>query len=92
LRFAAGYLHGAGSAQDRLPESAWSAAGGEEPCWGEDAGFMAGGSSRVIARIFSTYSTEYASLTWEWAIRADGRVRYRLTELEAGGSVTRGGR
>ena len=43
---------------------------------------MAGGSSRVIARIFSTYSTEYASLTWEWVIRADGQVRYRLRELE----------
>jgi len=43
---------------------------------------MAGASSRVIARIFSTYSTEYASLTWEWAIRADGQVRYRLRELQ----------
>jgi hypothetical protein len=35
----------------------------------------------VIARIFSTHESEYASLTWEWAIRADGEVRYRLTEL-----------
>jgi hypothetical protein len=42
-----------------------------------------GGSSRVIARIFSTCSTEYASLTWEWAIRADGQVRYRLRGLES---------
>jgi hypothetical protein len=44
---------------------------------------MAGGSSRVIARIFSTYSTGYPSLSWEWAIRADGLVRYRLRELES---------
>jgi hypothetical protein len=44
---------------------------------------MAGGSSRVIARIFCTYSTEQASLTWEWAVRADGQVRYRLRELES---------
>ena len=43
---------------------------------------MAGGSSWVIARIFCTCSTEYASLIWEWAVRADGRVRYRLRELE----------
>ena len=42
---------------------------------------MAGGSSRVLARIFSTYSNEFASLTWEWIIRADGQVCYRLTEL-----------
>ena len=42
---------------------------------------MAGGSSRVIARIFSTYTSEYASLTWEWILRADGQVCYRLTEL-----------
>ncbi|HYB89090.1 MAG TPA: hypothetical protein VEC76_19750 [Streptosporangiaceae bacterium] len=42
---------------------------------------MVGGSSKVIARIFSTHESEYASLTWEWAIRADGEVRYRLREL-----------
>ena len=42
---------------------------------------MAGGSSRVLARIFSTHSNEFASLTWEWIIRADGQVCYRLTEL-----------
>jgi len=42
---------------------------------------MAGSSSRVIARIFSTYTSEYASLTWEWILRADGQVCYRLTEL-----------
>jgi hypothetical protein len=44
---------------------------------------MAGGSSRVIAWIFCTYSTEYASLIWEWAVRADGQVRCRLRELES---------
>jgi hypothetical protein len=44
---------------------------------------MAGGSSRVIARISSTYSTEYASLTWDRAVWADGQVRYRLRELES---------
>ena len=42
---------------------------------------MAGGSSRVLARIFSMHSNEFASLTWEWIIRADGQVAYRLTEL-----------
>jgi hypothetical protein len=39
-------------------------------------------SSRVIARIFSTYNAEWASLTWEWIIRADGQVCYRLTQLQ----------
>jgi hypothetical protein len=43
---------------------------------------MPGGSSRVIARIFSTHSSEYASLTWEWIVRADGQACYRLTELQ----------
>ena len=42
---------------------------------------MAGGSSRVIARILSTYDTEWASLTWEWILRADGEVCYRLAQL-----------
>ncbi len=42
---------------------------------------MPGGSSRVIARIFSTHHNEYASLTWEWIMRADGQVCYRLTQL-----------
>jgi hypothetical protein len=42
---------------------------------------MARDSSRVIARIFSTHNSEYASLTWEWIIRADGQVQYRLTHL-----------
>jgi hypothetical protein len=42
---------------------------------------MAGRSSRVIARTFSTYSTEFAELRWEWVIQADGQVRYRLREL-----------
>jgi hypothetical protein len=42
---------------------------------------MAGGSSRVLARIFSTHDGEYASLTWEWILRADGQVCYRLTRL-----------
>jgi hypothetical protein len=43
---------------------------------------MPGASSRAIARIFSTHSSEYASLTWEWIIRADGQVCYRLTKLQ----------
>jgi hypothetical protein len=42
---------------------------------------MPRGSSRVIARILSTYDTEWASLTWEWIIRADGQVCYRLAQL-----------
>jgi hypothetical protein len=46
--------------------------------------FMAGrwSSSRVIARIFSTRDSEYASLTWEWIIRSDGQVCYRLREVQ----------
>jgi len=42
---------------------------------------MARGSSRATARILSTYRTEWASLTWEWIIQADGQVCYRLTQL-----------
>jgi hypothetical protein len=42
---------------------------------------MAGGPSRVLARIFSTNDGGYASLTWEWILRADGQVCYRLTQL-----------
>ena len=43
---------------------------------------MPGVPSRVIARIVSTNSSEHASLTWEWIVRADGRVSYRLTEMQ----------
>jgi hypothetical protein len=42
---------------------------------------MAAGSSRVVARILSTHDGEFVSLTWEWIIRTDGQVCYRLTEL-----------
>jgi hypothetical protein len=42
---------------------------------------MAGGSSRVLARIFSSQDSEYASMTWEWILRADGQVCRRLTQL-----------
>jgi hypothetical protein len=35
----------------------------------------------VVARILSTHDSEFASLTWEWIIRADGQVCYRLTEM-----------
>jgi hypothetical protein len=37
--------------------------------------------SGVIARIFSTHHSEYASLRWEWVIRADGQVQYRLSRV-----------
>ena len=43
--------------------------------------YIGGRSPRVIARIFSTYSTEFAELTWEWIIRVDGQACYRLREL-----------
>jgi hypothetical protein len=43
--------------------------------------FMAGGPSRVIARITSTHSSGYAELTWEWIIRSDGQACYRLRKL-----------
>jgi hypothetical protein len=51
--------------------------------------FRTGGSrsSRVIARIFSTHNSDYASLTWEWIIRSDGQVCYRLRQV--GGSRER---
>jgi hypothetical protein len=42
---------------------------------------MPGDRSRVIARIFSSHNSEYASLTWEWVIRADGQVQYRLSRV-----------
>ena len=43
--------------------------------------YIGGRSPRVIARIFSTYGTEFAELTWEWIIRVDGQACYRLREL-----------
>ena len=42
---------------------------------------MPGDRSRVIARVFSTHTSEYASLRWEWVIRADGQVQYRLSRV-----------
>jgi hypothetical protein len=42
---------------------------------------MPGDRSRVIARIFTTHTSEYASLRWEWVIRADGQVQYRLSRV-----------
>jgi hypothetical protein len=44
-------------------------------------GVIVEGSSRVIARILSTYDTEWASLTWEWVLRADGQACCRLAQL-----------
>jgi hypothetical protein len=42
---------------------------------------MPGDRSWVIARVFSTHNSEYASLRWEWVIRAGGQVQYRLSRV-----------
>ncbi len=35
----------------------------------------------MIARIFTNHNSEYVSLRWEWVIRADGQVQYRLSRV-----------
>jgi hypothetical protein len=37
--------------------------------------------AKVIARIRATTSSDHARLTWEWVLRADGQISYRLTEV-----------
>jgi hypothetical protein len=37
--------------------------------------------AKIIARIRTAHSGEYGTLTWEWVLRADGRVSYRLSEV-----------
>lgn len=37
--------------------------------------------AKVIARIRATSSSDLGQLTWEWVLRADGQVSYRLTVI-----------
>jgi hypothetical protein len=36
---------------------------------------------RIIARIRTACSGDYGTLTWEWVLRANGTVSYRLSEV-----------
>ena len=37
--------------------------------------------AKVIARVISRTSSNLGELTWEWVLRADGQVSYRLTAI-----------
>ncbi len=37
---------------------------------------------RVIARVSSSSASALAVMSWEWIIRADGQVFYRLTKVD----------
>jgi hypothetical protein len=37
--------------------------------------------AKIIARIRATHSSDYGTLTWDWVLRADGRVSYKLTAV-----------
>jgi hypothetical protein len=37
---------------------------------------------RVIARVNSSSASELAVMSWEWILRADGQVFYRLTKVD----------
>ena len=37
---------------------------------------------KVIARVSSSSASELAVMTWEWIIRTDGQVCYRLTKVD----------
>ncbi len=38
-------------------------------------------SPRVIARVSSSSASDLAVMSWEWIMRADGQVLYRLTKV-----------
>ena len=40
---------------------------------------------RVIARVKSSSASEIAMMSWEWVLRTDGQVLYRLTEDDGRG-------
>ena len=42
-------------------------------------------SPRVIARVNSSSSSELAVMSFEWIMRADGQVLYRLTKVDGRG-------
>jgi len=37
---------------------------------------------KVIAQVSSRSSSELAAMSWEWIMRADGQVFYRLTKVD----------
>lgn len=39
-------------------------------------------SPRVIAQVTSSSASELAVMSWEWIMRADGQVFYRLTKVD----------
>ncbi len=39
-------------------------------------------SPKVIAQVSSESASELAVMSWEWVIRADGQVLYRLTAVD----------
>ena len=39
-------------------------------------------SPKVIAQVSSSSATELAVMSWEWIMRADGQVFYRLTKVD----------
>jgi hypothetical protein len=39
-------------------------------------------SPKVIAQVSSRSSSELAAMSWEWIMRADGQVFYRLTKVD----------
>lgn len=48
---------------------------------GERAHRMALIAPRVIARVSSSSASGFAVMSWEWIMRADGQVFYRLTKV-----------
>lgn len=38
--------------------------------------------AKVIARVSTTTTAGLAVLSWEWVLRADGEVSYRLTKVD----------
>ena len=39
-------------------------------------------SAKVIAQVSCRSPSELAAMSWEWVMRADGRVLYRLTKVD----------
>jgi hypothetical protein len=39
-------------------------------------------SPKVIAQVSSSSASELAVMSWEWVMRADGQVYYRLTKVD----------
>ena len=40
-------------------------------------------SPRVIAQVSSSSASELAVMSWEWIMRADGQVFYRLSKVDS---------